>query len=214
MRLLQAGERPEAPQPEGLTVQLHPYQRQSPRFMLDDERGDGGHRRHFWTQHRTPGGFSFWRSPPRLAPLAWPGGCAKLDLHDEETLPWQSCSNMLYCVRHSMTGPVCLCNRKGVGCAGTRPSSSAPAWTCRPRPGAASWPRRWCVARSGSAVSPGVLPQVISLLPCAAVACLTFKGVLACKRWLACMPFLLAVQASDDGQAGYLMTAVLAVGLW
>ena len=79
MKLLQAGERPEAPQPAGLTVQLHPYQRQSLRFMLDNERGEGGHRRHFWVPFRTPSGFAFWYSPVFLRacvdvpPAPWGG---------------------------------------------------------------------------------------------------------------------------------------------
>ena len=59
MKCLQAEERPEAPQPPGLTVALHPYQRQSLRFMIDNEHGEGGHRRHFWVPYKTPSGFTF-----------------------------------------------------------------------------------------------------------------------------------------------------------
>ena len=33
---------------QGLTVQLHPFQRQALRFMLDNEKRSGGHRDHFW----------------------------------------------------------------------------------------------------------------------------------------------------------------------
>jgi SWI/SNF-related matrix-associated actin-dependent regulator of chromatin subfamily A3 len=83
MKWLQAGERPEAPQPPGLTVQLHPYQRQSLRFMLDNEIGEGGHRRHFWVPYNTPSGFTFWWSPvfqrpcKEVAPCPWGGFLAE-----------------------------------------------------------------------------------------------------------------------------------------
>lgn len=83
MKWLQAEERPEAPQPPGLTVQLHPYQRQSLRFMLDNESGDGGHRRHFWIPFKTPSGFTFWWSPlfqracKEVAPCPWGGFLAE-----------------------------------------------------------------------------------------------------------------------------------------
>jgi hypothetical protein len=45
---VEAQERPEAPQPPGLTVQLRPYQRQSLRFMLDAEQGVS--REAFWAE--------------------------------------------------------------------------------------------------------------------------------------------------------------------
>ena len=35
---------------QGLTVELHPFQRQALRFMLDNEHRSGGHRDHFWYQ--------------------------------------------------------------------------------------------------------------------------------------------------------------------
>ena len=35
---------------QGLTVELHPFQRQALRFMLDNEQTSGGHRGHFWYQ--------------------------------------------------------------------------------------------------------------------------------------------------------------------
>ena len=55
---------------QGLTVQLHPYQRQSLRFMLDNERREGGHRDNFWVPYTTPGGEAFLWSPILLR--AWP----------------------------------------------------------------------------------------------------------------------------------------------
>ena len=83
MKLMEAGEQPEEPQPPGLTVQLHPYQRQSLRFMLDNESGEGGHRRHFWVPCKTPSGFTFWWSPlfnracKQVAPSPWGGFLAE-----------------------------------------------------------------------------------------------------------------------------------------
>lgn len=59
-----AGERPEAPQPPGLAVSLHPYQRQSLRFMLDAEGADGGFRGLFWRRLESEGGGAgLWYSP-------------------------------------------------------------------------------------------------------------------------------------------------------
>jgi SWI/SNF-related matrix-associated actin-dependent regulator of chromatin subfamily A3 len=48
MESLERGELPAAPQPVGLTVQMRPYQLQTLQFMLDQERGEGGFRRHTW----------------------------------------------------------------------------------------------------------------------------------------------------------------------
>lgn len=83
MKWLQAEVRPEAPQPPGLTVDLHPYQRQSLKFMLENEQGEGGHRRHFWVPYKTPSGFTFWWSPlfnrasREVAPCPWGGFLAE-----------------------------------------------------------------------------------------------------------------------------------------
>lgn len=83
MKWLEAGERSEAPQPPGLMVQLRPYQRQSLRFMIDSENGEGGHRRHFWVRYSTPSGFTFWWSPlfsracREVAPCPWGGFLAE-----------------------------------------------------------------------------------------------------------------------------------------
>lgn len=43
-----AAERDAAQQPAGLSVQMHPYQLQSLKFMLDAEKADGGWRQLFW----------------------------------------------------------------------------------------------------------------------------------------------------------------------
>jgi hypothetical protein len=53
MEALERGELPAVPQPQGLTVQMRPYQLQSLQFMLDQERGDGGFRRFLYFQVHT-----------------------------------------------------------------------------------------------------------------------------------------------------------------
>jgi hypothetical protein len=57
---VEAQERPEAPQPPGLTVQLRPYQRQSLRFMLDAEQGRNAEA--FWAARTLPDGTRAWYS--------------------------------------------------------------------------------------------------------------------------------------------------------
>jgi hypothetical protein len=64
--LMEAMERPEAAtavQPRGLTVTLRPYQLQSLKFMWDEERGQGGFRRHVWVPAAAVDGTPFWYSP-------------------------------------------------------------------------------------------------------------------------------------------------------
>ncbi|CAL5222944.1 g5381 [Coccomyxa viridis] len=56
MKMLQAGERPAAPQPAELTVQLHPYQQQALQFMLDNECLGRGSQSHFWVPCETTSG--------------------------------------------------------------------------------------------------------------------------------------------------------------
>ncbi|KAK9808795.1 hypothetical protein WJX72_003802 [[Myrmecia] bisecta] len=63
IELLESPEGPEADQPEGLTVQLKPYQKQSLKLMLDAEQGDGGFRRFFWVPLTSPAGTRYWYSP-------------------------------------------------------------------------------------------------------------------------------------------------------
>ncbi|KAL0020479.1 hypothetical protein WJX77_009137 [Trebouxia sp. C0004] len=63
MALLQADERPEADQPEGLSVSLRPYQRQSLKFMLDIEQTEGGFRDQLFCQVSNSQGDTFWYSP-------------------------------------------------------------------------------------------------------------------------------------------------------
>ncbi|KAK3264219.1 hypothetical protein CYMTET_27027, partial [Cymbomonas tetramitiformis] len=53
---------PEAPDPQGLNVQLRKYQRQSLGFMLAQERAEGGVRDLIWGEIKTPTG-GFWYSP-------------------------------------------------------------------------------------------------------------------------------------------------------
>jgi hypothetical protein len=60
LNAVEAQERPEAPQPPGLTVQLRPYQRQSLRFMLDAERGVS--RDVIWCERALPDGTQAWYS--------------------------------------------------------------------------------------------------------------------------------------------------------
>ena len=63
--LMDAMEKPEAPaveQPPGLTVTLHPYQKQSLKFMLDAEAAEGGFRKHFWVPLTAADGTQFWYS--------------------------------------------------------------------------------------------------------------------------------------------------------
>ena len=115
MKLLQAGERPEAPQPAGLTVQLHPYQRQSLRFMLDNERGEGGHRRHFWVPFRTPSGFAFWYSPVFLRacvdvpPAPWGGILAEQMVRTDRAHPCWHTTAMLHLKTYSkLTACKCM----------------------------------------------------------------------------------------------------------
>ena len=55
---------------QGLEVALHPYQKQTLRFLIDSERGEGGWRRHLWIQLRTGSGEPFWYSPV-LRRAAW-----------------------------------------------------------------------------------------------------------------------------------------------
>ncbi|DBB09876.1 TPA: hypothetical protein ACH3X3_001489 [Trebouxia sp. C0006] len=63
MELLQADERPEADQPEGLLVSLRPYQRQSLKFMLDIEQTEGGFRDQLFCQVTNSQGDTYWYSP-------------------------------------------------------------------------------------------------------------------------------------------------------
>ncbi|KAL0037370.1 hypothetical protein WJX79_004318 [Trebouxia sp. C0005] len=63
MAMLQADEQPEADQPEGLSVSLRPYQRQSLKFMLDIEQTEGGFRDHLFCQVSNSQGDTYWYSP-------------------------------------------------------------------------------------------------------------------------------------------------------
>ncbi|KAL3157879.1 hypothetical protein ABBQ32_012289 [Trebouxia sp. C0010 RCD-2024] len=63
LQLLQADTRPEADQPEGLTVQLRPYQRQSLQFMIDNENTEGGFRHHLFCSVTNSKGERYWYSP-------------------------------------------------------------------------------------------------------------------------------------------------------
>ncbi|KAK9827580.1 hypothetical protein WJX81_000554 [Elliptochloris bilobata] len=63
MKMVETGERPEADQPEGLAVELHPYQRQSLRVMLDCESGEGGWRQRLWLLLKAASGERYWFSP-------------------------------------------------------------------------------------------------------------------------------------------------------
>ncbi|KAL0052446.1 hypothetical protein WJX82_002358 [Trebouxia sp. C0006] len=63
MNVLQSESRPEAAQPEGLAVELRPYQRQSLHFMLDAEQTEGGFRHHLFHPVTNSQGQQYWCSP-------------------------------------------------------------------------------------------------------------------------------------------------------
>ncbi|KAK9847690.1 hypothetical protein WJX84_004737 [Apatococcus fuscideae] len=62
LQLLETGEAPEAQQPQGLTVPLRPYQRQSLKFMQDAEACEGGFGSHIWAKVKYAS-TTFWWSP-------------------------------------------------------------------------------------------------------------------------------------------------------
>lgn len=57
------GELPEAPQPEGLSVALHPFQRQSLHFALELERRWPGQRDVLWIELTNRHGETYFYSP-------------------------------------------------------------------------------------------------------------------------------------------------------
>ncbi|KAK9824040.1 hypothetical protein WJX72_007212 [[Myrmecia] bisecta] len=61
--VLETPEGPEAQQPQGLTVALKPYQKQSLKLMLDAEQGERGFNRFFWLPLTSPTGARYWYSP-------------------------------------------------------------------------------------------------------------------------------------------------------
>ncbi|KAA6425323.1 MAG: SNF2 family DNA-dependent ATPase [Trebouxia sp. A1-2] len=63
MNVLQSESRPEAAQPEGLAVELRPYQCQSLQFMLDAEQTEGGFRHHLFLPITNSQGQQYWFSP-------------------------------------------------------------------------------------------------------------------------------------------------------
>ena len=73
LRLLETGEAPEALQPQGLTVPLRPYQRQSLKVMQEAEACQGGFGSHLWSKIEY-GSTTFWWSPVlKRATLQDPG---------------------------------------------------------------------------------------------------------------------------------------------
>jgi hypothetical protein len=58
-----AGALPEAPQPEGLAVEMRGYQKQSLHFLLEAERREGGFRSLFWVPITNSQGQTYWFSP-------------------------------------------------------------------------------------------------------------------------------------------------------